>query len=147
MTGIPSVSRVPSGGVVEEHRFSCPVCGSDMHFAPGTMELACGHCGHHEAIAPLRDPDATREIDFDSEGRVWTSNSNGPAWQIEGGVPRVLRLDPRGGLRRARWRLVEIEADFGVGHASPSRLACRGAGCRNRTRDLRFTKPLLYQLS
>jgi streptogramin lyase len=36
----------------------------------------------------------TREIDFDSEGRVWTSNSNMPAWQIEGGVPRVLRLDP-----------------------------------------------------
>jgi hypothetical protein len=22
-----------------------------------------------------------------------------------------------------------------------------GAGCRDRTRDLRFTKPLLYQLS
>jgi virginiamycin B lyase len=39
----------------------------------------------------------TREIDFDAQGRVWTSNSNGPAWQIEEGVPRVLRLDPRGG--------------------------------------------------
>ncbi len=38
----------------------------------------------------------TREIDFDSAGRVWTSNSNVPAWQIEGGTPRVLRLDPRG---------------------------------------------------
>jgi virginiamycin B lyase len=38
----------------------------------------------------------TREIDFDSEGRVWTSNSNSPAWQIEGATPRVLRLDPRG---------------------------------------------------
>ncbi len=38
----------------------------------------------------------TREIDFDSQGRIWTSNSNGPAWQIEDGVPRVLRLDPRG---------------------------------------------------
>ncbi len=38
----------------------------------------------------------TREIDFDAEGRIWTSNSNGPAWQIEDGVPRVLRLDPRG---------------------------------------------------
>ena len=38
----------------------------------------------------------TREIDFDGEGRVWTSNSNVPAWQIEGGTPRVLRLDPRG---------------------------------------------------
>lgn len=36
----------------------------------------------------------TREIDFDSQGRVWTSNSNLPAWQIEGGVPRILRLDP-----------------------------------------------------
>jgi virginiamycin B lyase len=38
----------------------------------------------------------TREIDFDAEGRVWTSNSNTPTWQIEGGTPRVLRLDPRG---------------------------------------------------
>ena len=37
----------------------------------------------------------TREIDFDAQGRVWTSNSNSPAWQIEGGMPRVLRLDPR----------------------------------------------------
>ena len=36
----------------------------------------------------------TREIDFDALGRVWTSNSNSPAWQIEGGQPRVLRLDP-----------------------------------------------------
>ncbi len=36
----------------------------------------------------------TREIDFDATGRVWTSNSNAPTWQIEGGVPRVLRLDP-----------------------------------------------------
>jgi hypothetical protein len=26
-------------------------------------------------------------------------------------------------------------------------LAKAGAGCRSRTRDLRFTKPLLYQLS
>jgi streptogramin lyase len=36
----------------------------------------------------------TREIDFDAAGRVWTSNSNLPAWQVEGGFPRVLRLDP-----------------------------------------------------
>jgi streptogramin lyase len=40
----------------------------------------------------------TREIDFDAEGRVWTSNSNAPAWQIEGGMPRVIRLDPRSRL-------------------------------------------------
>jgi virginiamycin B lyase len=38
----------------------------------------------------------TREIDFDADGSVWTSNSNVPAWQIETGVPRVIRLNPRG---------------------------------------------------
>jgi streptogramin lyase len=36
----------------------------------------------------------TREIDFDAAGRVWTSNSSSPAWQIERGQPSVLRLDP-----------------------------------------------------
>ena len=36
----------------------------------------------------------TREIDFDAQGRIWTSNSNLPAWQIEDGLPRILRLDP-----------------------------------------------------
>ncbi|MBW2231657.1 MAG: hypothetical protein JRH17_14825 [Deltaproteobacteria bacterium] len=35
----------------------------------------------------------TREVDFDAQGRVWTSNSNGPSWQIEGGVPKVTRID------------------------------------------------------
>ncbi len=43
----------------------------------------------------------TRDIDFDAQGRVWTSNSNSPAWQIEGGQPRVLRLDPNPGARPA----------------------------------------------
>jgi len=37
----------------------------------------------------------TRELDFDARGRVWTSNSNTPTWQIERGQPRVIRLDPR----------------------------------------------------
>jgi streptogramin lyase len=36
----------------------------------------------------------TREIDFDARGRPWTSNSNAPTWQIEGGVPKLIRLDP-----------------------------------------------------
>jgi len=46
----------------------------------------------------------TREIDFDAEGRVWTSNSNGPTWQIEGGVPQVIRLDPDA-LAASAWDL------------------------------------------
>ncbi len=43
----------------------------------------------------------TREIAFDAQGRVWTSNSNAPAWQIEGGMPHVLRLDPDAAAPRA----------------------------------------------
>jgi hypothetical protein len=38
----------------------------------------------------------TREIDFDERGAVWTSNSNLPAWQIDGGVPKMIRLEPDG---------------------------------------------------
>jgi len=44
----------------------------------------------------------TRDVDFDARGRVWTSNSNSPAWQIEGGVPRMIRLDPHGADAVAR---------------------------------------------
>jgi streptogramin lyase len=35
-----------------------------------------------------------REIDFDRDGAVWTINSNLPAWQIEGAVPKFIRLEP-----------------------------------------------------
>ena len=38
----------------------------------------------------------TRDIDFGADGSVWTSNSNAPAWQIETGIPRIIRLDPDG---------------------------------------------------
>ena len=34
----------------------------------------------------------TREIDFDDEGNVWTSNSNSPTWHIEDGLPKIVRL-------------------------------------------------------
>ncbi len=44
----------------------------------------------------------TRELDFDRAGRVWASNSNLPAWQIEGMLPRVIRLDPQGAAPEAR---------------------------------------------
>ena len=41
----------------------------------------------------------TRDIDFGANGSVWTSNSNAPAWQIETGIPRLIRLDVNGGAR------------------------------------------------
>jgi streptogramin lyase len=34
----------------------------------------------------------TREIDFDADGGVWTSNSNTPGWQIETAAPQIIRL-------------------------------------------------------
>ena len=37
-----------------------------------------------------------REIEFDAAGAVWTSNSNLPAWQIEGATPKIIRLQPDG---------------------------------------------------
>jgi len=51
----------------------------------------------------------TREIDFDAQGRVWTSNSNLPTWQVEGGFPRVLRLDPHGAVAARPAQLVQGE--------------------------------------
>ncbi len=67
------------------------ICGTNsdslIGFEPGTETFT---------VYPLPSRVTyTREIDFDAQGRIWTSNSNGPTWQIEGGVPQVVRLDPR----------------------------------------------------
>ena len=52
---------------------------------------------HEFAVYPLPTQTTyTRDIDFDEDGGIWTSNSNIPAWQIETGVPRVVRLVPGG---------------------------------------------------
>jgi len=38
----------------------------------------------------------TRELDMDHNGDVWTSHSSSPAWHVEGGIPKVTRLNPTG---------------------------------------------------
>jgi len=38
----------------------------------------------------------TRELDMDHSGDVWTSHSSSPAWHVEGGIPKVTRLNPTG---------------------------------------------------
>jgi streptogramin lyase len=43
----------------------------------------------------------TREIDFDEEGGVWTSNSNTPGWHIESDNPHVIRLSVREAIEAA----------------------------------------------
>ena len=41
---------------LQDHRFACPSCGSDLRFDPGTDGLKCPHCGHQEAIPAVRGP-------------------------------------------------------------------------------------------
>ena len=38
----------------------------------------------------------TRELDMDAAHNVWTSHSSSPAWHVEGGIPKVTRLNPTG---------------------------------------------------
>lgn len=38
----------------------------------------------------------TRDIDIDGNGNLWTSHSNGPAWHVESGIPKVTKIDPDG---------------------------------------------------
>lgn len=89
----PLGSETPYALHVDRRRGEVWICGTNsdtlIRFEPD---------GERFTVYPLPTRVTyTREIDFDAEGRVWTSNSNAPAWQIEGGMPRLLRLDPRRG--------------------------------------------------
>lgn len=48
---------------LNEHRFPCDTCGSDMRFDPGTTKLICDHCGNTEPVMSAR-ASAIRELDF-----------------------------------------------------------------------------------
>jgi len=87
----PRGSDVPYALNVDRTTDTVWICGTNsdtlIRFEPQTEQFT---------VYPLPTRVTyTREIDFDAERRVWTSNSNAPAWQIETGMPKVLRLDPR----------------------------------------------------
>ena len=42
---------------LQDHRFPCPTCGSDLRFDPDTDGLKCAHCGHEEADPRGARPD------------------------------------------------------------------------------------------
>jgi streptogramin lyase len=88
----PKGSDVPYALNVDRRTDTVWICGTNsdtlIRFEPETERFT---------VFPLPTRVTyTRELDFDAEGRVWTSNSNVPTWQIEDGYPRVLRLDPDG---------------------------------------------------
>ncbi len=51
---------------VEEHRFPCDTCGSDLRYSPGTAVLHCDHCGSEEKISNrgVWKKQSIRELDF-----------------------------------------------------------------------------------
>jgi streptogramin lyase len=86
---MPAGSETPYALNVDRHSDMIWICGTGsdslLRFDPVT-----------ETFTTIPLPTRvtfTREIDFDEAGRVWTSNSNLPTWQVEGGYPRVVRVD------------------------------------------------------
>ncbi|KKL21688.1 hypothetical protein LCGC14_2442950, partial [marine sediment metagenome] len=49
---------------LEEHRFPCDRCGSDMRFDPGGNRLVCDYCGNVEQVGNVAQPHPIRELDF-----------------------------------------------------------------------------------
>jgi virginiamycin B lyase len=96
----PLGSETPYALHVERQSDDVWICGTNsdtmIRFQPGSERFT---------VYPLPSRVTyTREVDFDAQGRVWTSNSNGPSWQIEGGFPQVVRIDPTGAPRPAESR-------------------------------------------
>ena len=60
-----SATDLPPAAPLEEHRFPCDTCGSDMRFDPGQSLLICDHCGNVEPIDGTgRHTHAIAEQDF-----------------------------------------------------------------------------------
>ena len=62
-----STPPVPPQQALEEHRFPCDTCGSDLRFDPASGQLMCDYCG---AVQPLEGHGQTsqpiRELDFNA---------------------------------------------------------------------------------
>jgi streptogramin lyase len=87
---VPSGSETPYALNVDRRTDTVWICGtasdSILRFDPASERFT---------TIPLPNRVTyTREIDFDAKGRLWTSNSNLPTWQVEGGYPRLIRIDP-----------------------------------------------------
>ena len=59
--------------VLQEHRFPCDTCGSDLRYDPGSSDLKCDHCGHVEPI-----------------GTVWTKSSGIAELDLRRGIAQTL---------------------------------------------------------
>lgn len=57
---------------IEDHRFPCDSCGSDLRFDPGEDRLVCDHCGNIQTIdhGPWTRSGAIAELDFEKALRA-----------------------------------------------------------------------------
>lgn len=61
---MPDTSPAP---VLQEHRFPCNTCGSDLRFDPASSDLKCNHCGQTETIGTVwTQSRAIAELDLNS---------------------------------------------------------------------------------
>lgn len=82
---------------LEEHRFPCDKCGSDLRFDPAEAQLLCDHCGNTQAVQ-MRNPwngRAISELDFEqalrnelpkaeiTESRVTSCPSCGASFEFD----------------------------------------------------------------
>ncbi|PTX54153.1 hypothetical protein C8N43_2960 [Litoreibacter ponti] len=51
--------------VIEQHRFPCDTCGSDLRFDPSTGQMTCYHCGNTEPLSSGNARDIS-ELDFNA---------------------------------------------------------------------------------
>ena len=63
---------------LEDHRFPCDSCGSDLRFDPGSDRLVCDHCGNVQELehAPWSRSNAIAELDFKAALRDQTSDAD-----------------------------------------------------------------------
>lgn len=50
--------------IVQEYRFPCDNCGSDLRFDPVQGQMLCDHCGNTEAVIENAHTKTIRELDF-----------------------------------------------------------------------------------
>jgi DNA-directed RNA polymerase subunit RPC12/RpoP len=55
-------------------RFPCAQCGAELHYAPGTESLRCGHCGYENRITPSTA--RVQELDFHQVVAELTAREN-----------------------------------------------------------------------
>lgn len=101
---LPSGTETPYALNVDRRTDTVWICGTNsdtlVRFVPKTEKFT---------VYPLPTRVTyTREIDFDEEGGVWTSNSNTPGWHIESNNPHVIRLWPDGPPRKRSAPLAAI---------------------------------------